>query len=317
MTKMLLSSASSVALALSVATASSLQQDDPQPIEENPPASETIEEMSTPNTPEDLQEESLEAKTEVRTETNVETQAVAEVKEPDTNEPVADPTELAEAESETNEALSVLSNLTADYMSARDILGAPVFGVNGERIARVDDFVIGADDQVEEAILLSGGFFGLGGQKAAVDFDRLNLTYDFDRDPLVTVSMTEESIKGVAEYKQTEANDWSLASELIGASGNLAESDRDVTITDIILSMDGEAEYLIAADGLIASFGGDRRAIDYSRLTVAQGDGGVTIDLTPSTYDNMTLFTYRPDAKDDLAEADWSEDHDKKEKPRK
>ena len=301
MTKLLFTTASAAALALSTAAAAHLQDETDPPIQENKPVAETTDNMNTEAVAEDLNEGELEATAEATAavdgqDKKAKSDLASTRMDKADDMPAADPAELAQAREETAEALSVLSNLTTGHMSAREVLGAPVTGANGERIARIDDLIVGSDNQIDQAILLSGGFFGLGGQKAVVDFDDLNITYDTDREPQVSIAMTEESIDQVAEYEQTEMNDWSLASELIGASGSLGNSDRDVTITDIIVSQDGEAEYLIAADGLFAAIGGDRRAIDFDRLNIAQGDGGVMIDVDPETYDSMTLFTYSPGA---------------------
>ena len=145
-------------------------------------------------------------------------------------------------------------------------------------------------------------------------FEDLDITYNYDREPRVNVSLTEETIGEVSGFEQEDANNYHLVSELIGASAQLGQSDRDVNITDVIVSRDGQASYAIAADGVFAAMGGDRRAIAFDRVNIAQGDGGVSLDLEPATYDSMTLFTYRPgNADDQKAEAKMKKDekHDK------
>lgn len=187
--------------------------------------------------------------------------------------------------------------LESDQLSAKELLGEGVIGEGGERIARIDDIIIGDDGKASSVVFLSGGFFGLGGKKGALDYDRVDLKIAENHDPRVKVSMTEQAIKTVAEFKAEGANDYSLASELIGASARLQGGDEEAVISDIIFGRDGEIRYVIAHKGLMDVLSADRRAFAFSDLTIEQGAGGIVLDTTASAFDDAPRFEYRQTTK--------------------
>lgn len=183
--------------------------------------------------------------------------------------------------------------LAGDQLSVKELLGEGVIGESGERIARVDDIVIGDDGETKSVVFLSGGFLGFGGKKGALDYDRIDLTITQNHDPRVKASMTKEAIQTVAEFEAEGANDYSLASELIGASARLADGEEEATISDLILDRNGDVRYVIAQEGLMDVLSADRRAFAFSDLTVEQGAGGLVLDTTAAAFDDAPRFEYR------------------------
>ncbi|MEE2692232.1 MAG: PRC-barrel domain-containing protein [Pseudomonadota bacterium] len=198
-----------------------------------------------------------------------------------------------ETQIEADTAASAALYLEADQISAKDLLGEEIAGEKGDQIAHIDDLVINADGKADTVVFQSGGAFGLGGKKGALDYSKVSVAVDEAADPRTSVSMTKDAIKSVAEFKTDEMNDYRLASELIGASAKLSASDDEATITDLILAQDGTVEHVIVQNGLIGSIGGEKVAIAYSDIAIEQGDGGgVVIDMTPEMLEAAPRFEY-------------------------
>lgn len=215
----------------------------------------------------------------------------------------ADPAQtIAPAEEPAYETASVLT-LPAASMSAKELLGEDVEGANGDTIARVDDVVIGADGRAQSIVVSSGEFLGLGGKKGALDFKAVDIAVMRDNDPDVSVSMTEDAIEAVAEFVAEEQNDYSLASEILGAEADLlpgGDDTENVVVNDIIFDPDGAVEYLIVQKSVIGAIGaGDKYAVAYSDLTVEQGDGGLVLAMTETELDAAPKF--------DMSRADINE----------
>lgn len=198
-----------------------------------------------------------------------------------------------EVEAEMSDANIGVVYMQPDEMSVKEFLGEGVIGIDGERIARVDDILIGADGKADSVIFLSGGFFGLGGKKGALDYSALDLTLDNEHEPAIRVSMSEDAIQNVAEFKTDELNDYRLASELVGAAAELSGTDESAVIADAIVSKDGDIRHLIVADGVIGSWGGEKRAVAYNKLVIEQGDGGLVLNMTPEQFETAQKFEYR------------------------
>ncbi|MEQ8936319.1 MAG: PRC-barrel domain-containing protein [Amphiplicatus sp.] len=197
-----------------------------------------------------------------------------------------------DAQIEAKAETSAIKYLEADQISAKDLLGEEIAGSTGDNIAHIDDLVIDANGKADKVVFKSGGAFGLGGKRGALDYGQVTVAVDESADPRTSVSMTEEAIKSVAEYVTEEANDYRLASELIGASAKLSTSDEEATITDLILSQDGSIEHVIVQNGLVGAVGGEKMAVDYTTIAIEQGDGGVVINLTPDELAASQRFEY-------------------------
>lgn len=180
-------------------------------------------------------------------------------------------------------------------ISARELLGEGVIGVNGERIARIDDIVIGADGRADDVVFLSGGVFGLGGKRGALDFDRVSLTLDHGYDPVVRASLTEDSIKTARAFETKENNDYSLVSEIIGSKITVegaGPEEEGVVVNDILMSRDGVATHVIVQETAIANIGaGLKYALDFNLLAEAQGDGGLVLNLSERALKASPIYT--------------------------
>lgn len=107
--------------------------------------------------------------------------------------------DTATARTEVPEGYQVLpaSDRTADRL-----MGADVYGREGESIATVDDLVIGDTGEVTHAVMDVGGFLGLGSHTVAMELDDLDILWsDADDDVRVQVTMTQEEMESLPEYE--------------------------------------------------------------------------------------------------------------------
>ncbi len=226
------------------------------------------------------------AKAEARTEMK----ANADMKAADKDKAKKHKTAKAEM---TNNANSVVY-MPATSLSAKELLGEGIEGANGDRIARIDDIVIDKNGRAQDVVFLSGGVFGLGGKRGALDYRAVDIAVDRDYEPDVSASLNEEGIEAVAEFKTDKMNDYSLASELLGAEADLTPSDdaTDVVINDIIFDADGDVEHLILQKTAIGPIGaGEKYAVPFNKLTVAQGDGGLVFDMSEDELNAASRFS--------------------------
>lgn len=254
------------------------------------------------------------SKTEAaQTESSSQTETRLAAADPDKDKAYKDKDKAAAAEMKTETAGVVY--MPAASLSAKELIGEGVEGQNGDEIATIEDIVIGADGRADRVVFTSGEFLGLGGKKGAIDYRAVDIAVDRENEPDVSVSMSEEGIKAVAEFVNEEINDYSLASELLGAQVDLqpgGDATEDVVINDIIFDADGKVEHLIVQKSAIASIGaGDKYAVAYNDLQVEQGDGGLLLAMTETELDAAPKFEMSrkgaeeawEDTKDDLRDA--------------
>lgn len=183
-----------------------------------------------------------------------------------------------------NPAEAGVVKFDAPMISAKELLGEGVRGENGERIARIDDIVMNASGQAEKLVFLSGGLFGFGGHHGALSFGDADLTMNEEFEPDIRVGLTEETVKDVAEFDSDEMPEYTLASDIIGSEVDLStngDDDEDAVISDVILTQDGMAKHLIVQKSAIATIGaGQKYAVAFDKLQVAQGDGSLVLNLT-------------------------------------
>lgn len=185
---------------------------------------------------------------------------------------------------------------TKTSLSGKELLGEGIHGAKGDRIARIDDIVLDANGKADKVVFLSGGVFGFGGTRGALDYNAIDIAYeDEDYEPVVSVSLSEEGIQSAVEYETEEMNDYSLISEIIGSKVNLIDDedeDDDAVINDIILSDAGTVQHLIVQESVISSIGaGTKYAVPYAKLQVEQGaGGGLVLDMTEEQLEASPVY---------------------------
>lgn len=67
-------------------------------------------------------------------------------------------------------ALNVDVVATSGYRASQ-LLGSEIYNHKGEKIGKLDDFIVGSDENVSVAIVAVGGFLGMGKRLVAVAAD--------------------------------------------------------------------------------------------------------------------------------------------------
>lgn len=200
-----------------------------------------------------------------------------EVSEVDTS--MTGDTEMADI-STTNYTLA-----SGEY-EASDLIGAAVRNAAGEEIATVSDVWFGAEGSAPMLIVRDGGVAGVGGDLRTVAYNAAAITpdpEDVDGEPNVFVQFTDESLENQPEFEQTTANDFRLASEMIGATVEISYSGESARINDLILSETGAARYAVLAPDLAST---DQILVDAGNIIAAEGDadGELTLDVTAEAF---------------------------------
>lgn len=92
--------------------------------------------------------------------------------------------------------------LDAEARTADRLMGADVYGREGDNIATVDDLVMGDTGEVTHAIMDVGGFLGLGSHTIALEINDLDILWSDESDDVrVQVTMTQEEMESLPEYE--------------------------------------------------------------------------------------------------------------------
>ncbi|MGP9790124.1 PRC-barrel domain-containing protein [Roseinatronobacter sp. NSM] len=86
--------------------------------------------------------------------------------------------------------------------TADTLLGADVYGTQGENIATVDDVVMGDDGTMTHLVMDVGGFLGVASHTIALELGDVDIMWnDQDGDVRVSVPMTQAQLESVPEYE--------------------------------------------------------------------------------------------------------------------
>jgi hypothetical protein len=135
-------------------------------------------------------------------------------------------------------------------------------------------------------ILRDGGVAGVGGDLHAVDFQTAAIVADAETsgdEPNVIVNYTGETLKTLPKFEQASADDYRLASEMIGTTVAVSYSGDSARINDLILTNTGETRYAVISPDLVSI---EQIVVNADAITVAEGDadGALTLDLTEETF---------------------------------
>ncbi len=92
-------------------------------------------------------------------------------------------------------------------MSAKDVLGSTVYGVDGDGIGEVADLQIGSDNTIQRLIIDVGGFLGMGVHTVALPAAEMEMAA-VDGEQRITVSATKEELEAMPSYEQDADGNW-------------------------------------------------------------------------------------------------------------
>ncbi|HAY05576.1 MAG TPA: PRC-barrel domain-containing protein [Hyphomonas sp.] len=198
------------------------------------------------------------------------------------------PVELAgttvseEAAAAQAEAASTSFQLASGEVEASDLIGAAIYDASGEQIATVSDIWLAGSGAAPMIVVREGGVAGAGGELHTVAFTETTIAPDPDtvgEEPKVIVQYTGETIKTLPKFEQASADDYRLASEIMGTMAAIAYTGENARIHDLILTPAGEARFAVISPDLVSM---NQVVVDARALTIAEGDtdGALVLDLT-------------------------------------
>lgn len=81
---------------------------------------------------------------------------------------------------------------------ASKLLGADIYNGQGEKIGKLDDFIVGSNANVSVAVIAVGGFLGMGARKVAVPATLLESN---DQGQTVLPGATKEELEALPEFQ--------------------------------------------------------------------------------------------------------------------
>lgn len=83
-----------------------------------------------------------------------------------------------------------------------ELKGIHLYDLAGDKIGKVEDIVIGADNKVTGVLVDVGGFLGLGAHKVDLTPDQLQVYKDAEgKDMRAYTPLTKDALKALPEYK--------------------------------------------------------------------------------------------------------------------
>lgn len=181
--------------------------------------------------------------------------------------------------------------LTTEFEMS-EMIGEDIHGENGEEIASVSDLIIGDDGTIQSIVFANGGIAGLGTKYGTLNYNEAIVTLDEENEPRVKMSMTSDALAAISPWEQEKANDYRLASELMGTNAKYAASDEKGRITDLIANLNGEVRYALVSESPMAALTDERYVVDFNKVKTAQGDsdGELQFDLTKEMIGASMLY---------------------------
>ncbi len=95
----------------------------------------------------------------------------------------------------------------AGEVRASKLIGSTIRNTANESIGDINEVVLSKDGRVAAVIVGVGGFLGIGEREVAISFDALRMATDANRNTVLTVNATKESLKAAPEWQWTSSTD--------------------------------------------------------------------------------------------------------------
>jgi hypothetical protein len=141
--------------------------------------------------------------------------------------------------------------LVSGEFAASDLIGASVHNAAGEEIANIADIRLAEDGEGPMIILRDGG---VAGALHTVGFQDATIVPDPDTtgdEPNLMVQFSGQTLKTLPVFEQPEADDYSLASEMMGTNATITSSGETARIRDIVLTNKGEARFAVISPDVL------------------------------------------------------------------
>ena len=89
---------------------------------------------------------------------------------------------------------------TTGYRASK-LLGSEIYNHQGEKIGKLDDFIVGSEEKVSVAVVAVGGFLGMGKRMVAVP---ATLIKNDAKGRMVLPGATADQLKALPEFRYAE-----------------------------------------------------------------------------------------------------------------
>lgn len=176
---------------------------------------------------------------------------------------------------------------------ASDLIGASVHNTAGDEIATVSDVFLGTSGIEPTLIIRDGGFSGLGGDLRTLSFEAATMTVSDEPgdEPDLIVQVVGDDLEALPMFDQEVANDYRLASEVMGSVPALSFSGDNARVNDFILTSSGDVRYAVISPGLVTT---QQIVVDADAIKVAEGDGDgeLLIDIDQAAFEDAPMYRW-------------------------
>lgn len=178
---------------------------------------------------------------------------------------------------------------------AATIIGKDVLSENGAALAKVEDIIMDRNGRATMVVVSNGGLFGIGGKKAAFDYDSV-IKRNASGDALKP--LTEDVIKTAAIFSYDPVKDDTVRLIPAGGygtaallTGGIADPDGG-TVADVrdIVFRQGKASKVIASVNQVMGMGGDYAVLRFDRMQVARTDSGARFRMSTKQAAELEEF---------------------------
>lgn len=98
---------------------------------------------------------------------------------------------------------SALTDFDELSVTADDLKGTAVYGLNDEQIGTIGDFVLGQDGKSVDAVIVDvGGFLGLGTKPVAIGFENLDFSVDANNNRYLFINASKEQLEAQPAFNR-------------------------------------------------------------------------------------------------------------------
>ncbi|MEO1253156.1 MAG: PRC-barrel domain-containing protein [Pseudomonadota bacterium] len=191
--------------------------------------------------------------------------------------------------------------LTRSAHTAKRLIDRPVYNMNDEKIATVEDIRLNDDGRIDTLILASGGFAGLNERTYEAPFSEFRVEMTDDDFHRLSLDKSKEEFRSFAKFDRNAVTDGWFVNELIGLDATFANPSANKNydsayLDDVIFTFDGEAQFASVEYGGLLGIGEKTVLVPFERVSIAQGDGEAYVDI--AERDVLTGVTFFYDLKD-------------------
>lgn len=185
----------------------------------------------------------------------------------------------------------VLASALPGAISGQELLGVPLENVKEGRVGSIADLVLGKDSRVDAIVVSDGGFLGIGNAQIPVKPSLIAVRREKNGKLRAITNLTEthldEAAMSGAFMTRIEAMrgdfqkpEMKTVSRMIGANVVGANNQPVGTVTDLLLSPVGEAQYALVAVGGTMGVGAKQVALRVASLKFSRAGEPLKTTMT-------------------------------------